>query len=80
MIVHMLFFGKLRELLTIDKCDVNLSQENTIQYLVDNMKTLYPVLNDHYFVCSLNKNYVYDMMTRLSNDDVVGFIPPISGG
>lgn len=81
MIIKVLFFGKLRELLELDSKILTILQDNySIQDLVNHLKTTNPILNDHKFVVSLNKNYVFDYDEDLRNNDEVALIPPISGG
>ena len=81
MIIKVLFFGKLRELLELDSRILTILQDDySIQDLVNNLKTSYPILNEHKFVVSLNKNYVFDYDQDLHNNDEVALIPPISGG
>ena len=81
MIIKVLFFGKLRELLELDsKILTILEDDYSIQDLVNHLKETYPILNEHKFVVSLNKNYVFDLDEDLENNDEVAFIPPISGG
>ena len=81
MIIKVLFFAKLRELLEIDSKILTILEDNySIQDLVNHLKNLYPILNEHKFVVSLNKNYVFDYDEDLQNDDEVALIPPISGG
>lgn len=81
MIIKVLFFGKLRELLELDSKILTILQDNySIQDLVNHLKTTNPILNEHKFVVSLNKNYVFDLDEDLRNNDEVALIPPISGG
>lgn len=56
------------------------SSDITIQDLVSHLKTSYPILNEHKFVVSLNKNYVFDLDEDLQNNDELALIPAISGG
>ena len=59
MIIKVLFFGKLRELLELDSKILTILEENySIQDLINHLKKSYPILNEHKFVVSLNKNYV----------------------
>ena len=81
MIIKVLFFGKLRELLELDSRILTILEDNySIQDLVNYLKASYPILNEHIFVVSLNKNYVFDLDEDLHNNDEVALIPPISGG
>ena len=81
MIVKVLFFGRLRELLELDsKILTILEDDYSIQDLVNYLKETYPILNEHKFVVSLNKNYVFDYDEDLHNNDELALIPPISGG
>ena len=81
MIIKVLFFGKLRELLELDSRILTILEDDySIQDLVNHLKTSYPILNEHKFVVSLNKNYVFDYDEDLHNNDEVALIPPISGG
>ena len=81
MIIKVLFFGKLRELLEIDSQILTILEDNySIQDLVNHLKASYPILNEHKFVVSLNKNYVFDYDQDLCNNDELALIPPISGG
>lgn len=81
MIIKVLFFGKLRELLEIDNTILTILEEDySIQDLVNYFKINYPILNEHRFVISLNKNYVFDYNEQLNDNDEIALIPPISGG
>ena len=81
MIIKVLFFAKLRELLEIDSKILTIMEEDySIQDLLNDLKTSYPILNEHKFVVSLNKNYVFDYDEDLENNDEIALIPPISGG
>lgn len=81
MIIKVLFFGKLRELLELDSRILTILEDDySIQDLVNHLKTTYPILNDHKFVVSLNKNYVFDYDEDIRNNDELALIPPISGG
>lgn len=81
MIIKVLFFGKLRELLELDSKILTILEENySIQDLVNYLKASYPILNQHKFIISLNKNYVFDYNENLRNNDELVLISPISGG
>ena len=81
MIIKVLFFGKLRELLRISSKILTILEHNySIQDLINYLKITYPLLNEHKFVLSLNKNYVIDYSEKVNNNDEIALIPPISGG
>lgn len=81
MIIKVLFFGKLREILGLDSKILNIINDScSIREIDKHLKETYPLLNEHKFVFSLNKNYVFDYSDKVNNNDELALIPPISGG
>jgi molybdopterin converting factor subunit 1 len=79
--VRVRFFASVRERLRCSEASCSLPDGATINELLDQLCRDYPGLADvrRALRVALNQEYV-DAAHRLSNDDEVALIPPVSGG
>ena len=82
--IKILFFGKIREQINIDHkllyINNNITLDLSLNNLINIIHSEYPVLKDTKIMYSINNEYIYDKNIIVNDNDVVGFIPPISGG
>jgi molybdopterin converting factor small subunit len=78
--IKILFFGRVRELLKINNKTIEFSDNSTLNDLVNQINNEYPILSELSIIYTKNNEYMYSLDTALSDNDVIGFIPPISGG
>ena len=79
--VKVLFFGRLRELIGIAEESVEMPGGATLADLFDRYRARFPQLADFRpsLVASRNQEFA-SWDTRLSADDDIAFLPPVSGG
>ena len=78
--IKLLFFGRARELIKNSSINLDMPDNSTLKELVNIMNDKYPVLTAISIIYSKNNEYMYSLDTIINNGDVIGFIPPISGG
>jgi len=79
--VKILLFGQLRELTDHQKIDIELQADATAQDLVGLIGKRFPNTSELLKVTSVSINNEYVAKeTDLSEGDLVGLLPPISGG
>ena len=78
--IKLLFFGRARELIKNSIIHLDMPDNSSLRELVNIMNDKYPVLNEISIIYSKNNEYMYSLDTIINNGDVIGFIPPISGG
>lgn len=79
--IKVLFFASLRDIVGQKTVLVECGENESVAQLRTRLVQLYPGLKnalDH-AICSVNREYAGDS-TLLSNNDEVGFFPPVSGG
>ncbi len=79
--VHVLFFGRVRELTGIAEETTEIRVGATLADLFDGYVTRFPQLSAFRvsLVASRNEEFApWD--TRLAEDDTIAFLPPVSGG
>lgn len=82
-VVQLKLFASCREIAGISSCDIKLTSEShTVLDLINQVVDLYPDLSDsvNEMSVAVNKKYITEKDYLLSNNDIVAFIPPISGG
>ena len=78
--IKILFFGRVRELLKINSKNIEVSDNSTMKDLVNKINNEHPILSEFSIIYTKNNEYMYSLDASLSDNDVIGFIPPISGG
>ena len=78
--IEILFFAKIREILNINNLIIELHELSTLNDLIIKLHNIYPIIKNEFVVYSINKEYINNNDIRLSNNDIVALIPPISGG
>ena len=78
--IKVLFFGKVREMVGNSSKNLDVSDNYTLRELVNLINTEYSVLSELPIIYSRNNEYMYSLDISLNNGDIIGFIPPISGG
>ena len=78
--IEILFFAKIREILNINNFIIELDNSSTLNDLIIKLHNIYPIIKNEFVVYSINKEYINNNDIRLSNNDIVALIPPISGG
>ena len=78
--IKVLFFGKVKEIIKKNNLDLEVSDDYTLRDLVNNINNNFSVLSELPIIYSKNNEYMYSLDVSLNNGDIIGFIPPISGG
>ena len=81
MIVHVLYFGIVRERLGVREEDVVLADESTVADLMAQLSAAHEQIAEGVasIRVAVNQEYV-DSTVALSDNDEVAIIPPVSGG
>ncbi len=81
MTVRLRFFASLRERLRRSEAELSLPEGATVEYLWGALCAAYPPLTELRGAISFAVNHEYvDRDYRLSDNDEVALIPPVSGG
>ncbi len=79
--VRVLFFGILKDILGFDKDSVVMADSATVQDLLNLYQSQFPALNGFAPAIAISVNQEYASVdTKLTADDEVAFLPPVSGG
>ena len=78
--VNVKFFALGRELVGNSNLKIELEEGNSVQSLVEQLKSKHPKLKElKSFLVAVNMEYA-DMQQPLKEGDEVAIIPPVSGG
>jgi len=81
MIVHVLFFGLIRDITAKPFADFELSEAATLETLRHKLYERFPKLkNQTTFKYAVNNEYCLDEKQQLKQGDEIALIPPVSGG
>jgi molybdopterin converting factor subunit 1 len=79
--VHVLFFGRLKEVAGVSEESVELPPGSDIETLFATCAALHPQLPQYRSSIVATRNQEFAAWhAALSNGDEVGFLPPVSGG
>jgi molybdopterin converting factor subunit 1 len=82
-VVELKLFASCREIAGISSCNITLTPpQHSVMDLINNVLEQFPDLADSVSELSIavNKKYITEKDHLLSDNDIVAFIPPISGG
>ncbi|MFQ5651547.1 MAG: MoaD/ThiS family protein [bacterium] len=75
------FFGQLRELANCDEADIQVKEDTKVEDLIWLVGERFPNLREHLEFVSISIDNEYAAKgTVLQDGNVVGLLPPISGG
>tara|TARA_B110000008_G_C16781321_1_gene488811 strand:- start:397 stop:642 length:246 start_codon:yes stop_codon:yes gene_type:complete len=79
--IEILFFGKILELINKSKIVVNVDNDTQLINIINKINEKYPLLkNIQNIMYAVNNEYIYDYNIKINENDVIAYIPPISGG
>lgn len=75
------FFGQLRELTKCDEAELQIKEDTKVEDLIWLLGERFPNIREHLKVVSFSIDNEYaEKGTALKDGNVVGLLPPISGG
>ena len=75
------YFAVCRQMLNRDEEDMELSEGAILQDILDRLKDEKPEISGLFETMQMSVNWQYaDRETKLSNNDEVALIPPVTGG
>ena len=75
------FFGQLRELTKCDETEIQIKEDTKVEDLIGVLGERFPNIREHLKVVSFSIDNEYaGKGTVLHDGNVVGLVPPISGG
>jgi molybdopterin synthase sulfur carrier subunit len=77
--IRVLFFAQPREIVGKNQMDFEVSEGETITFLIKKLQSQFPALLTVKFVPAVNSEYIANDY-KLHDGDQVALIPPISGG
>src|SRR5690349_6102328 len=81
MLIHVLFFGMLKDLAGRDRDSLNLADDATLQDVIAHYQQSIPQLREMAGSIAMSVNQVYaGPEQRLETNDEVALLPPVSGG
>ena len=78
--IKVLFFGRVRETIKSSAEDLVVPNNSTLKTVINMIESESSAISELSIIYSINNEYIYDLDTSLSEGDIIGFIPPISGG
>lgn len=83
--VEIKFFASCRDVTNVNSMKIELDtteKRATVAVVIDKVLELYPDLQEimNEISIAINQKYIKDKDMNLKNQDVIAFIPPISGG
>ena len=79
--IEILFFGKIIEIINKSKITISVNNDTQLFYVINKINEMYPLLkNIQNIMYAINNEYIYDYNIKINENDVIAYIPPISGG
>ena len=78
--IKVLFFGRVRETIKSSAEDLVVPNNSTLKTVINMIESEFAAISELPIIYSINNEYIYDLDTSLKEGDIIGFIPPISGG
>ncbi|MEI4619572.1 molybdopterin converting factor subunit 1 [Bacillus pfraonensis] len=77
--ITVLFFAGMREEIGLDELKVVEAENMTIHQLKQYLQNKYSLSSFNQVMTAINESFVADDET-IKNEDIIAFIPPVSGG